>query len=152
MHTHRPRATFRMALPIIVGLVAPLPGTILEVGLASAQQAGNHGVKATPVFRQKMPNVPGKTMTVVSVEYEPGGGSAAHRHPASGMVFAYVLEGSIRSQLEGEPTKVYRAGEHWSEPPNAHHIVSENASNTEPARLLAIIVADDDAMPTVFDK
>jgi quercetin dioxygenase-like cupin family protein len=141
-----------MALPIIVGLVAAFPGLVLEVEMASGQQTGNHGVKATPVFRQKMPNVPGKTMTVVSVEYEPGGGSAAHRHPASGMVFAYVLEGSIRSQLEGEPIKVYHSGEHWSEPPNAHHVVSENASNTEPARLLAIIVADDDATPTVFDK
>ena len=153
MHSHRPPVMFRMALPIIVGLVAAaIPCTVLEVGRANAQQAGNHGVKATPVFRQKMPNLPGKTMTVVAVEYEPGGGSATHRHPASGMVFAYVLEGSIRSQLEGEPVKMYRVGEHWSEPPNAHHIISENASNDEPARLSAVIVADDDAAPTVFDK
>jgi quercetin dioxygenase-like cupin family protein len=119
---------------------------------APAQTTGNHGVKVAPVFSQKMPNVPGKTMTVVSVEYVPGGGSAPHHHPASGMVFAYVVAGSIRSQLEGEPAKVYRAGESWSEPPNAHHVVSENASATEPARLLAVIVADDGVALTTYDK
>jgi quercetin dioxygenase-like cupin family protein len=125
---------------------------LLPSSLACAQGSGNHGVKVTPVSSQKMPNVPGKTMTVVSVAYEPGGASAAHRHPASGMVFAYVVEGAIRSQVEGEPAKVYRAGESWSEPPNAHHVVSENASATEPARLLAVVVADDGVPTTVYDK
>jgi quercetin dioxygenase-like cupin family protein len=119
---------------------------------ACAQASGDHGVQVTRVFAQKMPNVPGKTMTVVSVAYEPGGGSAAHRHPASGMVFAYVVTGAIRSQVEGEAAKVYRAGESWSEPPNAHHLVSENASASEPARLIAVIVADDGVPATTYDK
>jgi quercetin dioxygenase-like cupin family protein len=117
-----------------------------------AEPRGNQGVKVTPIASHKMPNVPGKTMTVVSVAYEPGGSSAPHRHPASGIVFAYVVEGSIRSQVEGEPAKVYRAGESWTEPPNAHHVLSENASTTEPARLIAVIVADDGVPTTVFDK
>jgi quercetin dioxygenase-like cupin family protein len=117
-----------------------------------AQSGGNHGVAVKPVFGEKMANVPGKTMTVVTVDYEPGGGSAPHRHPASGMVFAYVISGAVRSQLEGGAAKVYRAGESWSEPPNAHHVVSENASTVEPAQLLAVIVADDGVPATVFDK
>ena len=124
----------------------------LALGAAQAQQRTNQGVRVTPVSSQKMPNVPGKTMTVVVVEYEPGGKSAPHRHPASGRVFAYVIAGAVRSQVKGEPVKVVRAGESWSEPPDAHHIVSENASATEPARVIAVIVADDGVPPTVFDK
>jgi quercetin dioxygenase-like cupin family protein len=129
----------------------------LLVGLALdqplyAEPRGNQGVQVTPIASHKMPNVPGKTMTVVSVAYEPGGSSAPHRHPASGMVFAYVVSGAVRSQVEGEPAKVYRAGESWIEPPNAHHVISENASSTEPARLIAVIVADDGVPTTVYDR
>jgi quercetin dioxygenase-like cupin family protein len=129
----------------------------LLVGLAldqplHAEPRGNQGVQVTPIASHKMPNVPGKTMTVVSVAYEPGGSSAPHRHPASGMVFAYVVSGAVRSQVEGEPAKVYRAGESWIEPPNAHHVISENASSTEPARLIAVIVADDGVPTTVYDR
>jgi quercetin dioxygenase-like cupin family protein len=138
---------------------AALSATLGLVALAAsldrplhAEPRGNQGVQVTPIASHNMPNVPGKTMTVVSVTYEPGGSSAPHRHPASGMVFAYVVSGSVRSQVEGEPAKVYRAGESWTEPPNAHHVVSENASTTEPARLIAVVVADDGVPTTVFDK
>jgi quercetin dioxygenase-like cupin family protein len=86
------------------------------------------------------------------VDYRPGGFSAPHRHPASGSVFAYVLSGSIRSQVEGEPLGVYSAGQSWTEPPNSHHIVSANASKTEPARLIAFVIADDGVQVTVYDK
>ena len=146
--THR---RYLVGRGLVYGLA--LAGLVLLSGRsAGAQASGDHGVQVTRVLAQKMPNVPGKTMTVVSVAYEPGGGSAAHRHPASGMVFAYVVTGAIRSQVEGEAAKVYRAGESWSEPPNAHHLVSENASASEPARLIAVIVADDGVPTTIYDK
>jgi len=86
------------------------------------------------------------------VDYRPGGFSAPHRHAASGFVFAYVLSGTVRSQIEGEPLRAYSAGQSWTEPPNAHHLVSANASKTKPARLIAYIIADDGAQPTVYDK
>jgi quercetin dioxygenase-like cupin family protein len=105
-----------------------------------------------PLFSEKLPNVPGKTLTVVEVDYRPGGFSAPHCHPASGFVFAYVVSGTIRSQVEGGPLRVYRAGQSWTEPPNAHHLVSANASKTTPARLIAYIIADHGAQPTIFDK
>jgi len=92
------------------------------------------------------------TLNVIKVDYRPGGFSAPHRHPASSFVFAYVLSGTIRSQVEGEPLRVYRAGQSRTEPPNAHHIVSANASKTKPARLIAHIIADDGVQPTVYDK
>ena len=98
-----------------------------------------------------MPNVPGKSLTAVIVDYPPGAASPPHHHAASGFIFAYVLSGSVRSQIEGSPVAVYRTGESWWEPPAAHHIVSANASPTEPARLLAVIVADTGAQLTTYD-
>ena len=133
-------------------------GLVVAAGLALAaappDRAASTGEGATvkTLFSEKLPNVPGKTLTVVSVDYRPGGFSTPHRHPASGFVVAYVLSGAIRSQVEGEPLGVYRVGQSWTEPPNAHHIVSANASKTEPARLIAYIIADDGAEPTVYDK
>jgi len=104
------------------------------------------------IFSGKLPNVQGKTLTVVQVDYRPGGSSAPHRHPASGFVFAYVLSGTVRSQIDGQPLREYSAGETWTEPPNAHHVVSANASKTKPARLMAYVIADDGAQVTVYDK
>jgi quercetin dioxygenase-like cupin family protein len=110
------------------------------------------GVTEKQIFSKKLPNVPGKTLTVVQVDYRPGGFSVPHRHPASGFVFAYVLSGTVRSQVEGEQVREYSAGETWTEPPNSHHIVSANASKTEPARLMAYVIADDGVQATVYDK
>jgi quercetin dioxygenase-like cupin family protein len=84
-------------------------------------------------------NAPGRQLTAITVRYAPGEASRAHRHP--GAAFVYVLEGRVRSALAGEPTRVYRAGESWFEPPGAHHRLSANASDREPARLLVVFVA-----------
>jgi quercetin dioxygenase-like cupin family protein len=135
-----------------------LAGLAVAAGLALAADpparaaSTGEGETVKTLFTEKLPNVPGKTLTVVSVDYRPGGLSTPHRHPASGFVFAYVVSGAIRSQVEGEPLGVYREGQSWTEPPNAHHVVSANASQTEPARLIAYIIADDGAEPTVYDK
>ncbi len=104
-------------------------------------------VQAKPVFSEKLPNVPGKTLTGVLVKYAPGGKSASHAH--AGSVYAYVLSGKIRSEnsVTG-PVRVYSAGEGFFEPPGSTHSISENASDTEPASLLAIFVADDGAQLT----
>jgi quercetin dioxygenase-like cupin family protein len=77
--------------------------------------------------------------------------SVSHHH--AGSVMAYVLTGEIRSENSATgPAKVYKAGEAFFEPPGSEHLVSENASATEPASLLAIFVADDGAQLTVFEK
>jgi quercetin dioxygenase-like cupin family protein len=98
--------------------------------------------KVTVVFDHALPNLPGKSMRGVLVEYGPGGSSAAHTHPNSAFIYATVLEGSIRSQVNDGPVTVYRVGENWSEMPGDHHKVSANASDTEPAKLLAVFVVD----------
>ena len=98
--------------------------------------------KVTLVYDHAIPNVPGKSIKGVLVEYAPGGSSPAHTHPSSAFIYATVLEGSIRSQVNDGPVTVYHAGESWSEVPGDHHAVSANASATEPARLLAVFVVD----------
>lgn len=100
--------------------------------------------KVTLVYDQALPNVPGKSIRGVLVEYEPGGFSSAHTHPNSAFIYATVLEGAIRSQVNDGPVTTYRAGESFSEFPGDRHGVSENASTTEPARLLAVFVVDTD--------
>ena len=119
------------------GLAQIAAGLVLAADPPGQAASTGEGETVKQVFSQKLPNVPGKTLTVVQVDYRPGGFSAPHRHPASGFVYAYVLSGTIRSQVEGEPLGVYSAGQFWTEPPNSHHIVSANASKTKPARLIA---------------
>ena len=94
-------------------------------------------------------NAPGRHLTAITVAYAPGQASGPHRHP--GAAFVYVLAGSVRSALAGEPERVYRVGESWFEPPGAHHLVSANASEREPARLLVIFIAAPGAPLSVRD-
>jgi len=122
---------------------------MMVVGSSVGRVDSQSGPASTAVVRSEaLPNVPGKKLTAVVVNYAPGGKSAAHRH--AGSVFVYVLSGAIRSENSATgPAKVYRAGETFFEPPGSAHLVSENASATEPASLLAVFVADEGAQLTV---
>jgi len=92
-------------------------------------------------------------MVGVVVSYPPGAKSLAHRHAPSAFIYAYVLSGSIRSQVDDEPAKVYRVGESFYEVPGSHHTVSENASGKDPASLLAVCFVDStDTALTIPDK
>ena len=100
-----------------------------------------------PVFEHIIPNAQGKSMVAVVVNYPPGGKSPAHHHARSAFIYAYVLSGAVRSQVGDEPPKVYRVGEGFYEVPGAHHRISENASDKEPASLLAVFVVDSEDRP-----
>jgi quercetin dioxygenase-like cupin family protein len=103
------------------------------------------------VFSEALPNVPGQTLTAVVVDYAPGAKSERHRH--AGSVFVYVLSGAIRSECSATgPARVYKAGETFFEPPGSIHLVSENASDTEPASLLAVFVAENGARLSTPDE
>jgi quercetin dioxygenase-like cupin family protein len=95
-----------------------------------------------PNFEQAIPNLPGKSLVAVEVEYPPGGASIPHMHAKSAFIYAYVVSGAVESKVNDGAARVYRAGESWSEPPGASHPVSRNASKTQPAKLLAIFVVD----------
>ncbi|ABC93912.1 hypothetical conserved protein (plasmid) [Rhizobium etli CFN 42] len=121
--------------------------------LACGDQAYAAGEKAkiSVVYDQKLPNVPGKSMKAVLVEYGPGGSSPAHTHPHSAFIYATVLEGAITSKVNDGPEKTYKAGESFSEFPGDHHAVSKNASKTKPARLLAVFVLNSDETELTTD-
>ncbi|WFP65808.1 cupin domain-containing protein [Mesorhizobium sp. WSM4904] len=113
--------------------------TILANGALAHDTIGEN-VKL--VYDHPLPNVPGKSMRAVLVEYAPGGTSSAHTHPKSAFIYATVLEGAIRSKVNDGAVTTYHAGQSFSEFPGDRHGVSENASATEPAKLLAVFVVD----------
>jgi quercetin dioxygenase-like cupin family protein len=124
------------SLPCLL-LVATLPfGSVL------AQAPKEKAAKVTLVYQHELPNVPGKSVKGVLVEYGPGGYSPGHTHPKSAFIYATVLEGAIRSQVNDGPVTTYKAGESFSEMPGDRHGVSANASETQSAKLLAVFVVD----------
>src|SRR5262245_36018475 len=116
---------------------------ITSLGVSSAI-AADHGPKATVVYDHALPNVPGKSMKGILVEYGPGEASLGHLHPKSAFIYATVLEGAIRTSVNDGPAVIYKAGENFPEMPGDRHTLDENASKTEPAKLLAVFVVDTD--------
>ena len=96
---------------------------------------------ASVLMKQSLADMAGKVATVLTVDYRPGAASAPHVHPGS--VFAYVVEGAVVSQLEGEKPITYTKGQSWYEPPKKPHLVSKNASQTEPAKLLVFLLSQE---------
>src|ERR1051325_10071578 len=118
-------------------LIVALPfGSVL----ADAPKAKD--AKVTIVYQHELPNVPGKSIKGVLVEYGPGGYSPGHTHARSAFIYATVLEGAIRSQVNDGPVTTYTTGQSFSELPGDRHRVSANASETQPAKLLAVFVVD----------
>jgi len=146
-------------LPVVAGLACALaigkalPLTMEALSGAAAPLCAN-AAEGSPLDKVELiasyplPNVAGKRVTIVRVTYGPGGFSRPHRH--AGSVTAYVTRGEIRSQLGGGPLETFTVGQTFFEPPGATHLVSANASNTEPAELIAVFVADEGAQLTTY--
>ncbi|MCM8735723.1 cupin domain-containing protein [Azospirillum sp. A1-3] len=122
--------------------IAPLLFATLPFATALADTPQSKNAKVTLVYEHALPDVPGKSVKGVLVEYGPGGYSPAHTHAKSALIYATVLEGAIRSKVNDGPAKTYRVGENFTELPGDHHGVSANASDTKPAKLLAVFVVD----------
>jgi quercetin dioxygenase-like cupin family protein len=116
---------------------------VATLGVGSAM-AADQNPKVTVVFDHALPNVPGKSIKGILVEYGPGVKSSAHTHPKSAFIYATVLEGAIRTSVNDGPVVTYRAGQNFPEMPGDRHSVDENASTKEPAMLLAVFVVDTD--------
>lgn len=140
-------ATAALAGMLALGFAGGQAWTALAAGTMDAR-----GQAITALAEQKLANIPGKTLTALTVDYAPGGSTPAHHHAASATLFAYVVSGAIRSQVNGGPTEVFHAGQFWIEQPNSAHGISENASTTEPAKLVVVAIGDDGATLTTFDK
>ena len=123
--------------------------TALAILGAALAQAQNQNRPRPPIFQHDLPDLALKNwaITAVQVDYAPGGKSNPHRHP--GLTIAYVLEGEIASKVGDDPEKTYESGEMWIETPNQLHAVSRNASDSKPAKLLAILLAEKGKQLTV---
>ena len=115
-----------------------------SVAIASAAPVSAHGgdETVTETFAEAIPNIPGKSLVALIVDYPPGGTSVAHTHAKSAFIYAHVISGEIESKVNDGETRIYKANESWSEPPAASHPVSRNVSKTKPARLLAVFIVD----------
>jgi quercetin dioxygenase-like cupin family protein len=131
---------------------AKLTSSIAAVlaALALSTAAAHELEQVSTVFEHAIPNIPGKSLLAFVVSYPAGGKSLPHRHSGSAFIYAHVLSGAIRSQVDDEPARVYRAGEGFYELPGSHHRVSENASADEPASLLAVFVVDSNDVPATI--
>jgi quercetin dioxygenase-like cupin family protein len=137
-----------LKIPLIVLALAAMVAPVAHAKPTPENSGRNPVVRK--VFDQAT-NVPGKSLEAVTVSYPPGAASSAHHHAKSAFIMAYVVSGAIRSQVEGEPARIYHAGETWSEAPGAHHTISENVSATEPAELLAVFLIDAGDGPLTTD-
>lgn len=152
----------RVSLAIVAGFACAvaisrtLPVAMDAISATSAPLCADSASASTlnkveVIGSHALPDIPGKRVTVVRVAYGPGGFTPPHRH--GGSVTAYVTKGQIRSQLKGGPLETFEVGQSFFEPPGAVHLVSANASNTEPAELVAVFVADEGAeLTTLVDR
>jgi quercetin dioxygenase-like cupin family protein len=129
-------APYPRAAPVGVAL-ATLASLALCAGVGAA--ATSDAVAAQLMARDLI-GTPGKEVTMATVEYAPGGKSPPHSHHAQ--VFVYVLEGSLRMQVQGSPAVTLGPGGTFYEGPDDVHIVSENASQTKPAKFLVVMVKE----------
>jgi quercetin dioxygenase-like cupin family protein len=134
---------------LAVGMVATV------AACASSAQRGSDGPAAaaaaahskpptealSPLLQIALPNVKGKTFTSAIVDFPPAARAAPHRH-GQAFVYAYVLDGTVASRLEGQPVHTYHRGENWVEQPGAHHLLTENTSRTRPAKLLVVFISN----------
>ena len=139
----RIRTSKPVGLPHLIYSLIVCALIVATLGVGSGIAADENS-KVTLVYEHALPKVLGKSIKGVLVEYGPGGTSSAHTHPKSAFIYATVLEGAIRSSVNNGPVVTYRAGQSFSEMPGDRHSVSENASKTAPAKLLAVFVVDTD--------
>lgn len=126
---------------MFAGILASLATNGKFVALAGERSSGSSATRV--LLQQPLQNVPGKAITLIHVQYGPGGSTPPHRHP--GFTLGYVLDGRIVSQVAAGPQHTYVAGSFFVEQPNDVHRVSRNASSSHSASLLAFLIADVDA-------
>jgi quercetin dioxygenase-like cupin family protein len=111
---------------------------LVLVFLVSSSLLASQEVTVTQLFSKDLPDMPGKELTMIEVEYAPGGADPVHRHDAHGLV--YVLEGSIVMQVQGGPPVTLQPGQTFYEGPQDVHVVGRNASKTKPAKFVVLLI------------
>jgi quercetin dioxygenase-like cupin family protein len=121
--------------------IAALAFAVAALAAGAALGADDtEAVRVVPLLTQALPDLPTREIVMLTVEYLPGGASRPHRHDAH--VFVYVLEGALRMQVAGRAVQTLGPGEVFYEAPGDVHQTSANASATEPARFLVVVLKD----------
>lgn len=132
----------------------PLAMTVIVTGAPSVTSHSRNSSSQKPPDRvamlrtETLPKGDYRNAAIATVEYAPGGETKKHRHDVA--IFAYVLEGAVESQLDGQEIKNYKKGDTWYEPPGTIHAVSRNDSSTQPAKLLVFVVGEEGKATTTF--
>ena len=121
-----------------------------HLGTVAAQQQAP-ATKVSQLMKQTLADVPGREVMMIILDLPPGGGSPAHRHPGAHN-FGYVLEGAYKIKLDNGPETVVTKGQTFYESPGQLHAVSKNASETEPAKVLVVVVNEVGKPLTVPEK
>jgi quercetin dioxygenase-like cupin family protein len=135
------------ALAGAVGLGTVLAPVLTPV-LAQQQMPAT---KAATLMNQTLSDMAGREVTMLTLDIPAGGGSPMHRHP-SAHIFGYVLEGAYKTKLDNGAETVLTKGQTFYEAPGQLHAVSRNASDTEPAKVLVVAVAEAGKPLTVPEK
>ena len=135
----------RFLLPLSLSAIAVVAGLSPRFSAAQSGAPARH----PDAFSHALPKLDGSHLraTVIEVNYAPGQADKPHSHPCT--VIGYVAQGAIRFQVKGGPESVFKAGESFYEPPNGVHQVSANASDKEPAKLIAFFVCDRETVLTM---
>ena len=127
---------------VCIALIALAASWAVAAGKADERPAAI----AKQLLTETLPNIPGKEVTMLTVEYPPGGASGPHRHNAS--TFVYMLEGSVVMQVDGGPEVTLAPGDTFYESPTDVHTVSRNASEVKPAKFLVMFIKEQGAPTT----
>jgi quercetin dioxygenase-like cupin family protein len=128
-----------LAVTALAGVTAC--GSTAQSTPAAATSTAASPPQVNVLLQQAIPNAEGKTFTSQIVDFPPGAAAPPHRH-GQAFVYAYVLQGDVRSQVDDQPATTYHQGENWYEQPGAHHVVAANPSTTERAKLLVVYVSN----------
>jgi len=120
----------------------------LWVARASAASSPASAGDIHILSQQPLAGQTGTDVTILTVDYPPGGSTPRHQHP--GTTYAYVLQGAVVSQVNGGPAQTFTTGQMWTEQPHDHHMIAKNASSTEPAKLLVFMIAPHAAQLTTY--
>jgi quercetin dioxygenase-like cupin family protein len=135
---------------VIAGFVALSRNGPIAMSTGAEESAAPSRAREQVISCEKLPHVPGKSITTTLVEFPPGVVVPSHRH--AGSVTAYVLKGTLQSQLNSDPIGTFGPGGSWFEPPGTLHTYVANPSTSEPAVIMAIFVADSDCGKlTIFE-
>jgi quercetin dioxygenase-like cupin family protein len=145
------RLSKRNLMQCVVGGVALAAAAGLGNVLAQHSAAPMPPPKITQLMKQAIAEFPGHEVTMITLDLPAGGGSGAHRHPGH-HTFGYVLEGAYKIKVEDGPEKILYKGESFYEAPGQLHAVSRNASDTEPAKVLVLVLAESGKPLTVPEK